>query len=284
MLHSQIPSAIRLSAIVFGGLVPASTSVAQPFTPIDAARGIIEIVELSPGYDFFSDTMTDGFDPYQRSENGVINSPFGRFRWSVEHTSALSATRVSGCGSINADIAFESEGTAGAWLLSLLDTDFQLTTETTVRLRGRIQVQSDFAPPFTGYMVAFMYVELSSAAVTYFYVDAYDIFTDVPFDREYTLPPGSYTLTANAQIYGDEFHAWSGYMGSVAYRSILAKADCMADIREDGVIDVQDLAGLLSMFGMPTSCTDKADLDLDGDIDLADLTVLLSDFGTECPS
>lgn len=55
---------------------------------------------------------------------------------------------------------------------------------------------------------------------------------------------------------------------------------CPADLAPNGVIDISDLALLLSDYGCTGRCS--GDLDCDADTDLADLAILLSAFGRAC--
>lgn len=55
---------------------------------------------------------------------------------------------------------------------------------------------------------------------------------------------------------------------------------CTADVNQDGVIDLGDLAMLLSNFGCTSGCT--VDLTGDGITDLSDLAAMLSAFGQPC--
>jgi len=58
---------------------------------------------------------------------------------------------------------------------------------------------------------------------------------------------------------------------------------CEADINADNVVDLRDLATLLSHFGSASGAThEQGDLDADGDVDLADLALLLDAFGAIC--
>jgi hypothetical protein len=57
---------------------------------------------------------------------------------------------------------------------------------------------------------------------------------------------------------------------------------CVGDVNGDGVVDLQDLAQLLSHFGSGGATPSEGDLDGDQDVDLADLAQLLSAFGTAC--
>ncbi|MBI5865009.1 MAG: hypothetical protein HZB38_10980 [Planctomycetes bacterium] len=58
---------------------------------------------------------------------------------------------------------------------------------------------------------------------------------------------------------------------------------CIGDLNADGVIDLADLAMLLSNFGTASGAAySQGDLDGDDSITLADLTMLLSRFGTPC--
>ncbi|MBI5864842.1 MAG: hypothetical protein HZB38_10095 [Planctomycetes bacterium] len=57
---------------------------------------------------------------------------------------------------------------------------------------------------------------------------------------------------------------------------------CVGDIDADYDVDIQDLANLLSCFGLPAPCPDGCclrDLDCGSDVDLQDLAYLLSNFG-----
>lgn len=56
------------------------------------------------------------------------------------------------------------------------------------------------------------------------------------------------------------------------------------DLNDDGVVDLTDLAALLSNFGRSGAELSRSDGDINGDmqINLADLAVLLSEFGTNC--
>lgn len=58
---------------------------------------------------------------------------------------------------------------------------------------------------------------------------------------------------------------------------------CAADLDQDGVISLSDLAVLLSNFGTPIAATQSlGDIDSDGDVDLQDMALLLAQFGTNC--
>jgi serralysin len=62
-----------------------------------------------------------------------------------------------------------------------------------------------------------------------------------------------------------------------------AGGGCPGDVNFDGLVDLADLARLLSNFGTPSGATrEQGDVDADGDVDLHDLTLLLSRFATEC--
>lgn len=53
---------------------------------------------------------------------------------------------------------------------------------------------------------------------------------------------------------------------------------CPGDLTDDLVVDLSDLALLLSSYGV----NDGGDMDCDGDTDLNDLAFLLSLYGTFC--
>lgn len=59
--------------------------------------------------------------------------------------------------------------------------------------------------------------------------------------------------------------------------------DCVADITEDGSIDVADLLMLLQEFGCTENCNPDVDLSGDGIISNPDMLIFLSWFGQDCP-
>ena len=62
---------------------------------------------------------------------------------------------------------------------------------------------------------------------------------------------------------------------------------CLGDYDFNGLIDLADLAGLLSTYAMTSDNPDfpyQVDFDASGVIDLADLAGLLADFGEACPA
>jgi murein tripeptide amidase MpaA len=58
---------------------------------------------------------------------------------------------------------------------------------------------------------------------------------------------------------------------------------CPGDLNGDGTIDLDDLAELLSNYGMTGAIYADGDVDNDNDVDLNDLSQLLSAYGTTCP-
>jgi hypothetical protein len=73
---------------------------------------------------------------------------------------------------------------------------------------------------------------------------------------------------------GEDDFTWIAYLGDL---------ECPADADGDLVIDLTDLAILLTNFGAAGGATrEQGDLDADGDADLDDLTVLLINYGTIC--
>ncbi len=58
---------------------------------------------------------------------------------------------------------------------------------------------------------------------------------------------------------------------------------CAGDVDGDALVDLNDLAILLTNFGAPAGAVrGDGDLDGDGDVDISDLAVLLTLFGTAC--
>lgn len=83
---------------------------------------------------------------------------------------------------------------------------------------------------------------------------------------------------AGAVMTGGGFEISGGFWAGAAL-------PCPGDINGDGIVDLSDLAGLLSHYGVPSGASlADGDLDGDGDVDLTDLSVLLSNFGTDCSS
>lgn len=59
--------------------------------------------------------------------------------------------------------------------------------------------------------------------------------------------------------------------------------ELLADLDNDGDVDIGDLAQMLSHFGTASGATfSDGDVDGDGDVDIGDLAFLLSVFGTSC--
>lgn len=65
--------------------------------------------------------------------------------------------------------------------------------------------------------------------------------------------------------------------------SFTAMQPCAGDLNDDGQVDLTDLSGLLSNFGVGEGLFSRdGDIDYDGDVDLSDLSALLAAFGTSC--
>ncbi len=59
---------------------------------------------------------------------------------------------------------------------------------------------------------------------------------------------------------------------------------CLGDLDGDGVVDLSDLALMLSNYGQGSGQSyQDGDLDGDGDVDLSDLALMLSVYDTVCP-
>lgn len=68
--------------------------------------------------------------------------------------------------------------------------------------------------------------------------------------------------------------------------NLTVAATCLGDLTCDGIVDLTDLALLLSNYGrdpIPPVQGSGGDIDGDGDVDLSDLATLLSAYGTICP-
>ena len=124
-----------------------------------------------------------------------------------------------------------------------------------------------------------------------------------PRDGSYALRDAQYKLIQQAGVFefydleADPFEAddlllaSGGLSGNeqIAYDALLAelaalRADlCLADLNQDGGVDLADLAALLGHYGEgPEPPAPSGDLDGDGDVDLADLSLLLAEYGQDC--
>ncbi|MFN0137045.1 MAG: immunoglobulin domain-containing protein [Phycisphaerae bacterium] len=74
-----------------------------------------------------------------------------------------------------------------------------------------------------------------------------------------------------------------GDVTSATAHLTVTRAECAGDLDGNGVVELPDLAILLTQFGCNTAeagCS--ADIDVDGSVGLSDLAVLLAAFGTPC--
>jgi hypothetical protein len=95
---------------------------------------------------------------------------------------------------------------------------------------------------------------------------------------------GTFAENPRSFSHGSRFD-WTVVYGanSVALR-LDQIGDCaLGDIDDDGDVDLQDLAILLSNFGAASGAVwAEGDLDADGDVELQDLATLLAHFGSSC--
>jgi|TARA_B110000046_G_scaffold15505_1_gene14840 hypothetical protein len=64
------------------------------------------------------------------------------------------------------------------------------------------------------------------------------------------------------------------------YDNIYSQELCLGDIDNDLLVDVNDLLGVLSNFGMGGDIIE--DIDMNGQVDVNDILSVLSNYGTEC--
>lgn len=57
---------------------------------------------------------------------------------------------------------------------------------------------------------------------------------------------------------------------------------CIGDLNGSGVVEIGDLAIVLSGYGRPNSTYETGDLDFDGDVDISDLAIILSHYSKTC--
>lgn len=92
-------------------------------------------------------------------------------------------------------------------------------------------------------------------------------------------PDGAGPKRASLFVGGKFSMAGSTSAGNIA-RLVAA---CPADLNNDEVVDIADLAQLLAHFGTGSGATpNEGDLDLDGDVDISDLSATLAAFGGGC--
>lgn len=90
--------------------------------------------------------------------------------------------------------------------------------------------------------------------------------------------PSSVLLINDGGVTTDELRIGTTW-GSVTPTPV-----CAGDLNGDRMVDLVDLATLLSHFGTPSGgAFANGDMDGDGDVDLSDLAGLLARFGTVCP-
>lgn len=71
---------------------------------------------------------------------------------------------------------------------------------------------------------------------------------------------------------------------SAHFTTLSDAVPCPGDVNSDGVVDLTDLAILLSNFGTPAGAAwEDGDFNADQIVDLTDLAILLSQFGIVCP-
>jgi hypothetical protein len=116
------------------------------------------------------------------------------------------------------------------------------------------------------------------------------LYLDVDFQNPDLDEGASATIGYQAGGIGDDTQWSFNTPGSVTAGTVLtlidATPECPWDLNGDGVIDLTDLAELLSGYGAcagDPSYDPAADFDDDGCIGLSDLAELLSVYGTPCP-
>ncbi len=99
--------------------------------------------------------------------------------------------------------------------------------------------------------------------------------------------PGQYTFRlarrrANVitTVSGDVYFVTSATIDGTDSITFAVGDACPADLNDDGVIDVTDLAIVLANFGQSGGAL--GDIDGDGSVNLNDLAIILSDFGSTC--
>jgi hypothetical protein len=89
-------------------------------------------------------------------------------------------------------------------------------------------------------------------------------------------------FTSAGQTYYIRVGGFEGSQGTGVLTLEVNGASVIGDINSDGVVNLADLAILLSHFGSSGVGYADGDVDRDGDVDLADLALMLSHFGESC--
>ncbi|MFQ5805662.1 MAG: hypothetical protein ACE5I3_04345 [Phycisphaerae bacterium] len=98
----------------------------------------------------------------------------------------------------------------------------------------------------------------------------------------YFLRIGDFDCNGNG--IGDAEDLASGTSDDSNGNGIPDECDCLGDLNGDWMVDLTDLATLLSNYGTTSGASyEDGDIDGDGDVDLADLAALLSNYGMTCP-
>lgn len=114
----------------------------------------------------------------------------------------------------------------------------------------------------------------------------YDNAGDPLWVRTFAGPEGT-TDTARALVVDSQGRVTiTGHLGTgsplMDAATVRYAPACPGDVNGDGVVDLSDLAILLSHFGDSGADPSDGDLNDDGNVDLTDLALLLSLFGTSC--
>jgi hypothetical protein len=107
-------------------------------------------------------------------------------------------------------------------------------------------------------------------------------YTGDPQDPQSTLDPGEWSLL----FYVAETSAWSTVSGGVSVGGTPLLGDvlgpatspCLADVNDDGVVDLADLAEILARWG---EIGGPADIDGEPGVGTGDLLLVLDHFGEE---
>ncbi len=275
------------ASITTGAVTIAATS---DFTPVAMITPLTQVRSVS-GSAFASDPngngVSDGdfeqaldFAPFagSASASATFDESFGQGGGNQNSNIRIFEINARGASFANGESFGFGGGYADGSGSSTFDVSFELAAQVEFALSNYMAAYDD------GYVYVELWRDGDPNAV--FYREAYgpsDERSDVVYG---TLSPGVYRLLcdSNSSAYGDSFqpgYAFSEFDTSFKVGARFCNA-CAGDLNGDLVVDLSDLATLLTNFGLAPALPEDGDVDFDGDVDVSDLAGLLAAFGSNC--
>lgn len=274
------------AAITTGAVTMVATSGFTPvamITPISQFRAVSGSAFASdPNGQGVSDSDFDqalDFAPYSSaaSASATFGDSYGQGGGNHDSNIRIFEINARGASFANGESFGFGGGYGDGSGSSVFSVQFELAAEVQFALDSYMAAYDD----------GYVYVELMKAGEpnAIFYREAYgpsEERSDVIYG---TLAPGIYTLVgdSDSSAYGDSQpgYAFSEFDTSFKVGARFCNA-CAGDLNGDLMVDLSDLATLLSNFGLSPALPDDGDIDFDGDVDVSDLAALLAAFGSNC--